>query len=262
MSLGRDVAGGEAARRTLATVATFLLTLAVNGAANALPLNGQTTAEISDRFHVFVIPAGYVFAIWGLIYLGLAAYTVYQARHADDPVVRRLGWLPAFSNLLNAAWIPLFHYELFALTVVVMVGLLVTLVAIHQRLWSVRHELTRATFWTVRVPFSIYLGWITVATVANAAQTLSASGSAVLGSPASAIAGDGAAGRVRDRGVVHLAFRRRRVRPRRSSGPSSASRSRKPTRRWFRRVAGAAAVGTGLVIAVRTFRGGQLQLRR
>jgi hypothetical protein len=54
--------------RTLATVATFLLTLAVNAAANALPLNGQTTAEISDRFHVFVIPAGYVFAIWGLIY--------------------------------------------------------------------------------------------------------------------------------------------------------------------------------------------------
>jgi hypothetical protein len=56
--------------RTLATVLTFLLTLAANGAANALPLNGQTTAEISDRFHVFVIPAGYVFAIWGLIYLG------------------------------------------------------------------------------------------------------------------------------------------------------------------------------------------------
>jgi hypothetical protein len=162
--------------RTLATVLTFLLTLAANGAANALPLNGQTTAEISDRFHVFVIPAGYVFAIWGLIYVGLGAYTVYQAMHADDPVVRRLGWLPAISNLLNAAWIPLFHYEAFAFTVVVMVGLLLTLVAIHRRLWSVRHELTRTTFWTVRAPFSVYLGWITVATVANVAQTMSASG--------------------------------------------------------------------------------------
>ena len=59
--------------RQLATVLIFIVTVAINGAANALPINGQTTAEISDRFRVFVIPAGYVFAIWGLIYLGLAA---------------------------------------------------------------------------------------------------------------------------------------------------------------------------------------------
>ena len=247
--------------RTLATVATFLLTLAVNGAANALPLNGQTTAEISDRFHVFVIPAGYVFAIWGLIYLGLGTYTVYQAVRAEDPVVRRLGWLPAISNLLNAAWIPLFHYEAFAPTVVVMVGLLLTLIAIHRRLWSVRHELTRTTFWTVRVPFSIYLGWITVATVANVAQTVSAFGVDGTGIPGEWIAAtvllvvfaiaarfiwqfhDVAYGLVIVWAYVGIAVK-------------EANASVVP---W---VAGAAAVGIGLLIVVRASRGEPLYTPR
>ena len=247
--------------RTLATVATFLVTLAVNGAANALPLNGQTTAEISDRFHVFVIPAGYVFGIWGVIYLGLAAYTVYQALHPDEPVVRRLGWLPALSNVLNAAWIPLFHYEMFALTVVVMVGLLLTLIAIHLRLWSTRHELTRATFWTVRVPFSIYLGWITVATVANVAQTVAAFGIGGPGIPGEWIAAivllgvfalaarfiwqfhDVAYGLV----IVWAYF---------GIAIKEADAAVVP---W---VAGAAGIGIGLLIVVRAFGGGRAHVRR
>lgn len=262
MSVGsRGQAYGDDGIRALATVATFLLTLAVNGAANALPLNGQTTAAISDRFHVFVIPAGYVFGIWGLIYFGLAAYTVYQAMHADDPVVRRLGWLPATSNVLNAAWIPLFHYEVFALTVVVMVGLLLTLLAIHQRLWSARNELTRTTFWTVRVPFSIYLGWITVATIANIAQTVSAFGVDGAGIPGewvaaivllgvSAIAArfiwqfhDVAYGLVVVWAYVGIAIK-------------EANTAVVP---W---VAGAAAVGIALIIVVRALGGGRLQVRR
>lgn len=162
--------------RQLATVLIFIVTVAINGAANALPINGQSTAEISDRFRVFVIPAGYVFAIWGLIYLGLAAFTVYQAIRGDDPLVRRLGWLPALTGVLNTAWLLLFQYELFALTVPVMVALLVTLIAIHRRLWDARDQLTTVTRWTIRYPFSVYLGWITVATIANIAQTLSSLG--------------------------------------------------------------------------------------
>jgi hypothetical protein len=59
--------------RQLVTVLAFLVTVAVNGAANGLPINGQLTAEISDRFPVYVIPAGYVFAIRDLIYLALAS---------------------------------------------------------------------------------------------------------------------------------------------------------------------------------------------
>jgi hypothetical protein len=162
--------------RQVATVLIFLITVAINGAANALPINGQATGEISDRFRVFVIPAGYVFAIWGVIYLGLAAFTTYQALRGSDPVVRRIGWLPAISGVLNTGWLLLFQYELFVLTVPVMIALLVTLITIHLRLWEGRHELTTVTRWTIRYPFSIYLGWITVATIANIAQTLSSIG--------------------------------------------------------------------------------------
>ena len=161
--------------RRILTVASYLLTLAVNGAANALPINGQQTAEISDRYEVYVVPAGYVFGIWGVIYLGLGAFTVYQAVRGDHPVVRRLGWLPAFTGLLNIAWILCFHYGSFALSVVIMLALLATLVAIYRRIGEVRH-LDRSATWAVAIPFSIYLGWITVAAVANIAQTLDALG--------------------------------------------------------------------------------------
>ncbi len=164
----------DRARQRITTI-TFLVTLVVNSAANILPINLPTNV-ISDRFHVFVIPAGYVFSIWGVIYLGLAAFTIYQARNGDDPVVRRLGWLPALSGILNSTWLLLFQYEVFALTVPVIVALLITLIAIHLRLWAVRGLLTTATRWSIRIPFSVYLGWITVATIANIAQTLSALG--------------------------------------------------------------------------------------
>lgn len=164
--------------RQVLTVATFLITVAINAAANALPINGQLTAEISDRFRVFVIPAGYVFAIWGLIYLLLGAFTVDQARpsRAADPTLRRLGWLPALTGILNSVWVLLFQYEVFALTVPVMVALLVTLIRINAITFADRARLGRAWAWAVRIPFSVYLGWITVATIANVAQTLDAIG--------------------------------------------------------------------------------------
>jgi hypothetical protein len=162
--------------RQIVTIVAFIVTLAINGAANAVPINGQTTAEISDRFQVYVTPAGYVFAIWGVIYVGLAAFTIFQAIRGAHPLVRRVGWLPAISGVLNTAWLLLFQYEFFVLTVPVMVALLLTLIVIHLRLWNARDELDAAAFWAIRIPFSIYLGWITVATIANIAQTLASLG--------------------------------------------------------------------------------------
>jgi hypothetical protein len=164
--------------RQAATVLIFLVTVAVNAAANALPINGQLTAEISDRFRVFVIPAGYVFAIWGVIYLLLAAFTVDQARpsRATDPTMRRLGWLPALTGVLNTSWVLLFQYEVFVLTVPVMIALLIALIVINAITFADRDRLRGVLAWTVRIPFSVYLGWITVATIANIAQTLDALG--------------------------------------------------------------------------------------
>jgi benzodiazapine receptor len=178
-------------RRQLAIVVTFVVTLVVNWAANALPLNGQRTADISDRFEVFVIPAGYVFSIWGLIYVLLAAFVVDQARpsRAGDPTLRRLGWLPVVANLANALWVVLFQYEQFVLTVPVMIALLLTLIRINAITFADRERLVGGQRWTVRLPFSIYLGWITIATIANIAQTLQAIGVAVDPAFAPVIAG-------------------------------------------------------------------------
>jgi benzodiazapine receptor len=154
----------------LALVATVI----VNGLANALPLNGQTTGEISDRFQVYFVPAGYVFSIWGLIYLGLGAFAVFQALPAqrENPRLRRTGYLFALSCLANGAWLVLWHYELFALTQAAMIALLLLLITIYLRLDIGRAEVSVAERWLVHVPFSIYLGWITVATIANATSLL------------------------------------------------------------------------------------------
>jgi benzodiazapine receptor len=148
--------------------------IAVNGLANALPLNGLTTGEISDRFDVFFVPAGYVFSIWGLIYLALLGFTIYQALpgQRDNPHLRRIGYLYALSCAANVAWLFLWHYELFELTIVAMIALLLLLIAIYLILGTGRTRVSASETWLVRVPFSIYLGWITVATIANATSLL------------------------------------------------------------------------------------------
>ncbi len=163
--------------RQILIVAGFIFSIALNAAANALPLNGQTTAEISDRFRVYVVPAGYVFAIWGLIYLGQLAFVAQTLRPSKlrDPLLRRLGLLPALAALLNGVWIMAWHYEIFPLSVVIMVGLLATLIAIYRAGgfdWSARYGsgAQLGSRWLVQVPFSLYLGWITVATIANVAS--------------------------------------------------------------------------------------------
>jgi len=152
-----------------------LVTVAVNGLANALPLNGQLTGEISDRFKVYFVPAGYVFAIWGVIYLGLLGFAIYQfmPSRRDDPRLARIGWWFALSCLANSLWIFLWHYEFFVATVLVMLVLLASLLAIYLRLGIGRVAVSMREKWLVDIPFSIYLGWITVATVANFTATLS-----------------------------------------------------------------------------------------
>ena len=159
-------------------VAALVLVLVVNYLANALPINGQTTAEVSDSLPILFVPAGYAFAIWGVIYLGLTAFVVYQALPAqrNNPSVERVGYLFALSCLANSLWIFLWHYELFPLTIVVMFALLALLIAIYVRLDPFRWGATPADRWLVHIPFSIYLGWITVATVANASGVLYALG--------------------------------------------------------------------------------------
>lgn len=160
--------------RQFAVIVVTLATIAINGLATGLPLNGQSTGEISDRFPSLFTPAGYVFSIWGVIYLGLLAYMVFQALPSQrtNPRLRSIGWLYVISGVANSVWIFLWHYNQFAWSLVVMLVLLASLVGIYLRLSPFTRRVGAAERWTTHIPFSIYLGWITVATVANAATVL------------------------------------------------------------------------------------------
>jgi hypothetical protein len=160
--------------RQISVIVTIVGTLVVNGLANALPLNGLNTGQISDRFQVYFVPAGYVFSIWGLIYLGLIAYGIFQAlpSQRENPRLRATGWWISLGGLANSVWIFLWHYEQFPLTLIAMLVLLATLVITYLRLGIGRTTVPAAETWAVRLPFSIYLGWITVATVANVTSLL------------------------------------------------------------------------------------------
>ena len=160
--------------RQIIGIMTIIATIAINGLANALPINGQNTGEISDRFAVYFVPAGYVFSIWGLIYLGLIVYAIFQALPAqrENPRLRATGWWISLSGLANIAWIFLWHYEQFPLTLIAMLILLATLIITYLRLGVGRSPASRAEKLAAHLPFSIYLGWITVATVANVTSLL------------------------------------------------------------------------------------------
>ena len=166
--------------RQIITVIGVVATIVINVLANILPFNGQETGALSDRFPIYFVPAGYVFSIWGLIYLGLIAFAVYQAlpSQRENPRLRSIGGLFALASVANITWIFLWHYEVFPATLVVMLVLLASLIGIYLRLGIGRASVSRAETWLVRVPFSVYLGWITVATVANATHSSTSWGGA------------------------------------------------------------------------------------
>ena len=155
--------------RQITNLVTVIIALAVNILASTLPLNGQNTGEISDRFQVYFVPAGYVFAIWFFIFLGWIVFAIYQflPSQKESPRLRKLGYLFALSNIVNAAWLFMWHYNFFGVSVLVMLALLGLLIASYLRLNVNGVSVSRAERWSVDIPFSVYLGWITVATVAN-----------------------------------------------------------------------------------------------
>jgi hypothetical protein len=249
----------------IAVAVSFLVMLAANALANILPFNGLTTGEISDRFPNLFAPAGITFSIWGLIYLTLAVYTIYQFIWPKDPLQRVFGqagspadtppaapvsgpdlnratlgaddgtpgrsnagqgqvqamastagtpsssapqpsagsakpeafqkmadlaqaleiakrqtqwadWIRVWfilSSVANTAWIFAWHYQGFGLSVILIVTILISLIAINLATHRQTNRLMPQTPMTlsekifVRLPFSLYFGWITVATIAN-----------------------------------------------------------------------------------------------
>ncbi len=164
----------KGAVRQLLVVLSTATVIAVNALANILPFNGLTTGQVSDRFGSLFVPAGYVFSIWGLIYLGLLAYTAFQAlpSQRDNPRLAAMAVPYSLSCLVNAVWLLAWHYLQFELTVLLMLVLLALLIIVYLRLGIGRFSVQPAERLTTRLTFSVYLGWITVATIANISQTL------------------------------------------------------------------------------------------
>jgi len=156
------------------TVLVTVVTITINILANALPLNGLNTGEISDRFDILFVPAGYVFSIWGVIYLGLIAFTIFQALPAqsENELLRKI--YPAYwaVSIANVIWLFLWHYEIFAFTWIAMLVLLASLLYTYIQISARRPGLDRNQQLFVRLPFSIYLGWVSVASIANISQVL------------------------------------------------------------------------------------------
>ncbi|KEF35344.1 MULTISPECIES: tryptophan-rich sensory protein [Deinococcus] len=152
--------------RQVTLLAATVLTLVMNSLSNALPLFGRSNADVSDALPNAFTPAGLTFAIWGVIFLGLLAFAVYQALPAQrGPRLDRLFWPFLLSNLLNVGWLLAFQSLNIGLSVLVMLGLLGSLIWLYLEVRGLPPQ--GAEGLTLRLPTSLYLGWISVATIAN-----------------------------------------------------------------------------------------------
>lgn len=156
----------------------FAIVILLNFLSNALPINGQTMSEISARYPSLFTPAGFTFAIWGLIYLGLLVFVIWQAlpaQRSSDKVARLSTWFQ-INCLMNAVWIVVWHYDLVALSLLVMFVILATLILIYRTLISAIDTAPFTEHLVLYLPFSLYTGWITLATIANASVLQTSNG--------------------------------------------------------------------------------------
>ena len=175
MSLQRKMSQVNHILLKATNMTAFVLTIIVNGLAGSTTLiGGKTTADISNLYPTLITPAGYVFAIWGVIYILLGVFVVYQAlpREKGKEYQSKIGGLFVLSSLLNVTWLFFWQNEILSLSVVVMFLLLVSLIAIYLRLNIGKSTASLREKLAIHLPFSVYLGWITIASTANVAALL------------------------------------------------------------------------------------------
>lgn len=151
------------------TIAAFILVVFVNYLSNALPLNGMTQKDLSDKYTSLFTPASFTFSIWGVIYLALTAFVIYQALPAQrkSELVSTISRLFIISCFVNIFWLFAWHYEFVTLSLIIMFVILATLIAIYGTLGISYGQASWGQRLFLHVPFSLYTGWITVAAMAN-----------------------------------------------------------------------------------------------
>lgn len=156
-------------------ILAFALTVLVNSLAGSTTiLGGKLTAAISDAYPTLITPAGYVFSIWGIIYILLGVFVVFQAlpNHKGSDYHGKIGWLFVLSSLFNIVWLFLWQFEYLIFSVAIMFLLLASLIAVYLRLKIGKSAATFREKLAVHMPFSVYLGWITIASIANVSVML------------------------------------------------------------------------------------------
>ena len=163
-------------RQNVAVTVFFLVMVLINALANVLPINGVTTGQVADSLPNLFVPAPVTFSIWGLIYLLLLGYVLYNfIIHEDDREnkVRGMGQLAKYfclSSLLNVCWMLAWHYGQILLSTVLMLLLLVSLLLARLQIRGM--QLRGREKLLLRLPFSVYLAWICVASIANVTASL------------------------------------------------------------------------------------------
>jgi len=163
----------------VSNIIALALTIAVNGIANTGIINNTTIPEQSNRYHTLITPADYTFSIWGLIYLGLVAFIIYQGKglfksssqNLDDPVLQ-IGWWFVVSCLANSLWIYFWLNDAIAISVLAMLVLLFSLLRIIVNTKMERWDAPNSIIFFVWWPMCLYSGWITVATIVNVSAYL------------------------------------------------------------------------------------------
>jgi len=162
----------------IGNILAVILTIIVNALANILPIAGKNTGELSDNIPNLFVPAGITFAIWGVIYVLIILFSVYLAKDlfkkekTTKPFLEKISFFFIIASLANIIWIFLWHYEQILLSLLAMILLFVSLLFIYLRLNIGVEQVPLKEKLFVHVPISVYLGWITVATIANVTAVL------------------------------------------------------------------------------------------
>ncbi|XHH09349.1 MAG: TspO/MBR family protein [Candidatus Bathyarchaeia archaeon] len=157
-------------------IAAFIITLIINGLSNTTLIGGRTTADVSNMYPTLITPAGYVFAIWGVIYVLLAIFLVYQALPSQrgKPFQKQINGLFILTNVFNVSWLFLWQNLYLSFSIILIIGFLLSLIAIYLKLNIGKSKAPLKEKLAVHLPFSVYLGWLTIATIANITVALTA----------------------------------------------------------------------------------------
>ena len=161
----------------ITSLITFLLMVGINALANILPINGITTGNVSDSYPNLFAPAGITFSIWGVIYLLLFIYSIHQfgifEKEEDlyrEDLFKKIGIYFSISSVLNSVWIFTWHYRILEVSLIIIIAMLILLIIINNI--TKEADLSFKDYFLIRLPFSIYMGWLTIATIANVTTLL------------------------------------------------------------------------------------------